>query len=118
MNIDVNVAVLIGQFILAGFLVWIAFKKAPKERMSLDATTTNQYAQAALAKGTENAALIAHIDMLEARLSIVENKKFKILIEFLAGDPPEVLKSEIVPMLTVDVPLIPPIGIKLAKRRK
>jgi hypothetical protein len=102
MTVDVNIAVLVGQFVLAAVLVWIAFRKAPKERMTLDATTAAQYAQAAKLKGEENAALIKHVETLEARLDAVEHKKFKVCIEFLTGDPPEVLRAEIAPVIITD----------------
>jgi len=105
MTLDINVAVLVGQFVLAGVLVWIALRKAPKERIVMDATTAAQYAQAAKLKGEENAALTAHIDKLEARLQAVENKKFKVCIEFVTGDPPEVLKAEIAQVMPGEPPI-------------
>jgi hypothetical protein len=112
MILDANLIVLIGQFVLAGVLVWIAFRKAPKERMTLDATTTAQYAQAAKLKGEENAQLVVHINQLETRLEAVENKRYKISIEFLTGDPPEVLKAEVAQIVLPVISKLQPIGVK------
>ena len=104
MNIDVNVVVLIGQLVLATVLAFIAWKKAPRERTVMDATTANQYAQAAKTKGEENAQLVVHVASLESRLEAVENKRYKISIEFITGDPPEVLKAEVAQIL---LPIMP-----------
>jgi len=102
---DLNVIVLIGQFILAGLLVWVSLRKAPKELMTLDASTAAQYAQAAKLKGEENATLSANIDKLEARLEAIENKRFKVSIEFITGDPPEVLTAEIAQVMPGEPPI-------------
>lgn len=95
MIFDINVVVLIGQLLLTGIIVFLALKKAPVERQGMDAATTASYAQAAKLKGEENAQLVVHINQLETRLEAVENKRYKICIEFLTGDPPEVLKAEV-----------------------
>jgi glucosamine 6-phosphate synthetase-like amidotransferase/phosphosugar isomerase protein len=104
MNFDVNVVVLVGQLILAGILVWIANKKAPIERQTLDATTAAQYAQAAKLKGEENDKLEKEIQSLEARLQVIERKKYRIVMEFTIGDPPELGKVTIEPLLPEEIP--------------
>ena len=106
---DLNIIVLVGQFILAGLLVWVSLRKAPKELMTLDASTAAQYAQAAKLKGEENTQLLVHVAQLESRLDAVENKRYKICIEFITGEPPEVLKAEVAQILLPIVPKFEPI---------
>ena len=103
---NVNIAVLVGQFILAGVLVWLAIRKAPAERQTLDATTAAQYAQAAKLKGEENQKLEDELSELEHRLELVERKKYRVVLDFTIGDPPEVGKVTIEPL----VDMTPPIG--------
>ena len=107
MKIDVNVTVLVGQLILAAILVWVALRKAPVERQTLDATTAAQYAQAAKLKGEENQRLEDEISKLESRLELVERKKYRVVLDFTIGDPPEVGKVTIEPL----VDMAPPAGI-------
>ena len=99
MSLDVNVLVLVGQLLLTGFMVYIALRKAPAERMGIDASAAAQYATAAKIKGEENAKLELELDELRARLDNIENKRFKVCIEFITGDPPEMLKAEIVQVM-------------------
>lgn len=108
MIFDINVVVLIGQLILTGIIVFIALKKVPKENAGLDASTTASYAQAAKAKGEENAQLMLHITQLESRLDAVENKHYKISIEFITGEPPEVLKAEVAQII---LPIVPKLQV-------
>jgi hypothetical protein len=104
MNFDVNVVVLVGQVILASILVWIALKKAPRERQSMDATTANQYAQAAKIKGEENASLQREITALVTRLGLqAPGRKYRIIMDFTIGDQPELGKVTIEP---VDIPTL------------
>lgn len=109
MNFTSDVLPWITQGIMGAVLLYLAFKKAPVERMTLDATTANQYAQAAKAKGEENSQLMVHIAQLETRLDAVENKRYKISIEFLTGDPPEVLKAEVAQILIPVMPKLKPV---------
>jgi hypothetical protein len=99
MNIDVNIFVLIGQLVVSALLVWVAIRKAPVERQTLDATTAAQYAQAAKLKGEENARLEEDMKKLELRLELVERKKYRITMDFEIGDPPELGKVIIEPIL-------------------
>jgi len=99
MNFTSDVLPWITQGIMGLLLLYLAFKKAPVERMTLDATTANQYAQAAKAKGEENSQLILHVAQLECRLDAIENKRYKICIEFSTGEPPEVLKAEVMQVI-------------------
>jgi hypothetical protein len=99
MNFDVNIIVLLGQLLVSGILLWVALRKAPAERATLDATTAAQYAQAAKLKGEENANLQKEVEDLAHRLELVERKKYRIVMEFTIGDPPELGKVVIEPIL-------------------
>jgi hypothetical protein len=115
---DVNIIVLVGQLILTGVMVYIAMRKAPAERLGIDATTAAGYAQAAKLKQEENAMLQREIDDVRARLDAVENKKYKVCIEFITGDPPEVLKAEIAQVMPGADPINLPkksVEVKLSK---
>jgi hypothetical protein len=98
-------------FVIACVLAYLAFRKAAPERTALEATTAAQYAQAAKLKGEENAKLEAEIHALEQRLQVVERKKYRVILEFTIGDPPEMGKVVIEPI--VDLPIIP-----LMRKRK
>ena len=99
---DISTIVLVGQVILSGLLVWLALRRAPVEKQTMDATTAAQYAQAAKLKGEENEKLEVEIQKLEARLELVERKKFRVVMEFTIGDPPELGKVTIEPV--IDLP--------------
>jgi hypothetical protein len=101
MNLDVNIIVLVGQLVLSGFLVWLAFKKAPAERASYNGASIKSYAEAARIKGEENLKLEEEILQLNHRLDIVERKKYKIAIEFTLGDTPEIGKVIIEPIVAL-----------------
>jgi len=94
---DVVQGVFMVGTIIGGF--YLATRKAPMERTSLDAGAANQYAQAAKQKAEENAQLIMHVSQLETRLEAIENKRYKISIEFVTGEPPEVVKAEVAQIL-------------------
>jgi hypothetical protein len=93
-----------GVFMLATIVggFYLAIRKAGPERQTLDATTAAQYAQAAKLKGEENTKLEEEINKLEARLVLVERKKFRVVMEFTIGDPPELGKVTIEPI--IDLP--------------
>jgi hypothetical protein len=103
MNLDVNIIVLLGQLLVSGILVWVALRKAPSERATLDATTAAQYAQAAKIKGEENANLQKEVEDLAQRLELVERKKYRIVMEFTIGDPPELGKVVIEPIIPEEI---------------
>jgi hypothetical protein len=111
MNFTADILPWITQGIMGAILLYLAFKKAPVERQTLDATTTAQYASAAKLKAEENAILQKEYDELKDRMDCLEKKKFKICIEFITGEPPEVLKAEVVP-IEMEVP------IKMVKHKK
>jgi hypothetical protein len=104
MSIDTGLIAIIGNILLTGALVWVALRKAPIERQTMDATTTAQYAQAAKLKGEENVKLEEEIRKLEERLELVERKKYRIIMEFTIGDPPELGKVTIEPLLQLEIP--------------
>jgi hypothetical protein len=99
MNLDINVTVLVGQFILAAILVWVSLRKAPSEKMNLDGSAAEAFANAAKIKAEENAKLETEIAELETRLEMVERKKYRVVMEFTIGDPPEIGKITIEPMI-------------------
>jgi len=99
MNFTADVLPWITQGIMGLVLLWVALRRAPVERQTLDATTTAQYAQAAKLKGEENFKLEQEIAQLEARLELVERKKFRVIMEFTIGDHPELGKVTIEPIL-------------------
>jgi len=107
MNFTTDVLPWITQGIMGAVLLYLAFRKAPIERQTLDATTTAQYAQAAKLKGEENARLEGEINELQKRLDAIERKRFKVCIEFITGDPPEVVRAEIVPAMLGEEPTKP-----------
>jgi hypothetical protein len=88
-------------------LLYLAVRKAPIERESFSASTTAQYANAAKTKGEENEKLLQKVTDLENRLAIVERKKYRIVSEFTIGDPPEVGKVLIEPIVE-PLPLVKP----------
>jgi hypothetical protein len=104
MEVTVNLIVLIGQFILAGFLVWVALRKVPAEKSSLNGSASNDYMQAAHMAGEELVAYKKQTDATIAemlrQIKILQNKKFDIHIEFEIGDPPTVGKVEVKPIVT------------------
>ena len=103
MNLDVNIIVLVGQLLVSGILVWVALRKAPAERATLDATTAAQYAQAARLKGEENKELEKELEEIRTRLLMVEKKRYRIVSEFTIGDPPEIGKVLIEPIIPDEV---------------
>jgi hypothetical protein len=110
MNVDINALVLIGQLVLTAVVVWLASRKAPVERQSLEASTAAQYAVAAKNKAEENERLESEIQSLTHRLEVVEKKKYRIIMEFTIGDPPEMGKVTIEPLID-----IPPISTSMPK---
>jgi hypothetical protein len=83
-------------FIIAVVLAYLAFRKAPVERQSYDASAAAQYAMAAKTKGEENDRLEKEIDELR---QMFERKRYRVIIEFTIGDPPEPGKVVIEPIL-------------------
>lgn len=78
-------------------MFWLALRKAPSERTSLNGTAAKAYAEAAKIAGErlqeaedryDKAS--EKIDELEARLACLERKKFRVTVNFTLGDPPEV----------------------------
>lgn len=102
MNFTSDVLPWITQGIMGAVLLYLALRKAPAERQTLDATTAAQYAQAAKLKGEENAKLEDEITDLQKRLELVERKKYRVILDFTIGDPPELGKVTIEPL--VDIP--------------
>jgi hypothetical protein len=96
---EINAIVLIGQVILSAILVYVALRKAPVERDSYSASTAAQYAQAAKLKGEENAQLQNELDDLTKRLDILERKKYQIILDFTIGEPPEINRAAILPLI-------------------
>lgn len=103
---EINALVLVGQVILSGILVYVALRKAPVERTTFDAQASAQYAMAAKTKQEENDRLQSEIEELTARLEIVERKKYRVILEFTIGDPPEMGKVLIEPI--IDLKAEPP----------
>lgn len=109
------------QWIMTAFtgmgLLYLAFRKAQPERESYSASAAAQYAQAAKLKGEENTKLENEIRALEARLQIIERKKYRVVMEFTVGDPPEVGKVMIEPIVDLPVDVINK-NMKLIQGRK
>jgi hypothetical protein len=93
----------LSTFIIAAGLAYLAFKKAPYERGSLNGGTTKSYAEAAKIAMDMNRESTKRIEELEARLEVVENKRYRITIDFTIGDPPSVGVVRIEPMLPEDI---------------
>jgi hypothetical protein len=91
----------ITQAIMGAFLIYTALKKAPAEKTNLDSGTVKNFADAARMKAEENKQLQAELDDLNSRLLLVERKKFKIIMEFTIGDPPEMGKVTIEPIIAL-----------------
>jgi hypothetical protein len=71
----------------------------------MDATTANQYAQAAKAKGEENTNLQKEIVALTTRLGLqAPGRKYRIVMEFTIGENPELGKVTIEPILSAVIP--------------
>jgi hypothetical protein len=104
MTFDVNVFVLIGQLLVSGLLVWVALRKAPAEKQSFDATSIARYAEAAKLKAEENERLETELEEIRNRLTTVERKKYRIISEFTIGDPPEMGKVLIEPIIPEIIP--------------
>lgn len=105
-GLNVNALVLIAQVIISGVLLYVSLKKAPVERTTFDASASAQYAMAAKTKQEENDRLQTEIEELTARLEIVERKKYRVILEFTIGDPPEMGKVLIEPI--IDLKIEPP----------
>jgi hypothetical protein len=90
---------IIVQLCFAGALLWLALRKAPSERSSLNGSAVKYYAEAAQIKAEENVKLEREVAELAARLEIVERKKYRIVMEFTIGDPPEMGKVLIEPIV-------------------
>jgi hypothetical protein len=109
---NVNVIVLIGQFILAAVLVWIAVKKLPIEHRNLDADAAEKYAQAAKIKGEENDKLEREMEELrqsdrkeiQELRDLVTRKKFRITVVFTVGEPVEPGMVTVEPIFDVPKP--------------
>lgn len=84
---DINAIVLVGQVLLSGLLVWVAFRKAPAERSSLDGSGMKSYAEAAKMKGEEVLRLEKQNDEHEKRIRLLETKRYRVVVEFEVGDP-------------------------------
>lgn len=107
---EVNIIVLVGQFILSGILVWIALRKAPAEQNNLNSNTLRAYAETARiagedAKAARLEAQEANIrsDALEERLETIERKKYRVVVEFEIGEPPKIGIVKVEPI----VPVVP-----------
>lgn len=97
MNWDIIQWVVMAILAAGGF--YLALRKAPAERETLTASAAASYAQAAKLKQEENSSLQKEIDALNARLELVENKKYRVVMEFTIGKEPEVGKVIIEPIL-------------------
>lgn len=76
------------QAILGAGILWVAFKKAPAERSSSDASASNDYAQAAKLAAERANGLESEIEELRHEVELVKAKKYRITLEFTVGDPP------------------------------
>lgn len=103
----------VGQFVLGVILVYIALRKAPSEKSSLNGGATKAYAESAkiageIAKEAKEEMLAMErehqIEMvdLKKRLEILENKKYRITIDFTIGEPPTVGVVKIEPIICVE----------------
>lgn len=99
MNIDYGAISLVGNLIIGALLVFLAFRKAPKENINLDAMTIQQYAQTVKTMGEENSRLQKKVDELEARLELVEEGRYILTARFLVGAKPEVELVKIEPVV-------------------
>jgi hypothetical protein len=98
--VNADIVHYIVEGVMSGVLAYIAFRKAPGERAKDESTAIKEYAQGARIKGEENLRLEGVIRDLEARLNIVERKRYRITMEFEVGDPPvpgEVLIEPVIP---------------------
>jgi hypothetical protein len=101
MNFWTDVLPWVTQGILGIALFWLALKKAPIENSSLESGTIKNYADAAKIKAEENKELQDELDDMNKRLLMVERKKFKIIMEFTIGDPPEMGVVTIEPIINL-----------------
>jgi hypothetical protein len=101
---ELNAIVLAGQLVLSGILVWIALRKVPSERASADGSAAGSYAAAAKLAAEESLKKSGIITDLEHRLEILERKKYRVLVEFEIGDPPQVGAVKVEPV----IPPLPP----------
>jgi predicted signal transduction protein with EAL and GGDEF domain len=93
-------------FVIAVVLAYLAFRKAPVERQSYDASAAAQYAMAAKTKSEENDRLQSEIDELR---QLFTRKKYRVTLEFTIGDPPEPGKVIIEPIIDPPLPITRPI---------
>jgi hypothetical protein len=93
----------LSTFVIAAFLAYLAFKKAPAERNSLNGTASKSYAEAANITMEMYRKSSEEVKCLEARLELLEKKSYRITIEFTIGEPPTVGVVKIEPYIPEDV---------------
>jgi hypothetical protein len=91
------------NIILGVMLAYLSFRKAPAERLSLNGSAAKSYAEAAQIQRAENQKLEEVIANLEHRMLMVEQKKYRITMEFEIGDPPTMGVVTIEPVIPTDI---------------
>lgn len=83
--------------IIGGFAAYLAFKKAPAEKKSLNGAASADYARAASIADERSSRYAAQVTELENRienneikLKLLEKKSYRITIDFTIGEPPQV----------------------------
>ena len=104
MNIElIQILVLVGQFVLGGVLVYLSSKRAPSEKNNLDAGGAKAWTEAAAIKAAENLKLEREIQEIKAELETTKNKKYRVIVEFTIGDPPEPGRVTIEPIYDITI---------------
>ena len=95
----------ISQGVLAALLVYLAFRKAPSERSSLNGNAAKSYAEVARMAGEDRLKLEQEIDKIkldyDRRIAILEHKKYRVLVEFEIADPPTVGSVRVEPIVEI-----------------
>lgn len=98
------------DFVLTAILAYLAFRKAPKERIDLDANASKNYAESARIAGEERLKaeqerqkvqqeLQVIREEYDKRIAILEHKKYRVVVEFEIGDPPSVGRVQVEPII-------------------
>jgi hypothetical protein len=106
MNIDVfwqwAITIIISAMGVAGGL-FISLRKAGSEKQSLDASAANNWSLAAQREAERNSKIELENARLEAEMTelrqLFERKRYRVIIEFTIGDPPEPGKVVIEPII-------------------